>query len=397
VTWSAPQPTTLRSPASPASIKRLPNSGDLLAVFNDYSGQFPFVTSSRTYSSRTPLVAAASSDGGVTWRTLKLIENDPDRDYCYIAIHFTNDAVLLAYMANSNHPSKPSLMSIRRINLAWLTAPEDAASLRAKKILHEIMDQEESWVKIHAAEALIAGGEAISIRERFLQLAPTADALPYRIGIWRVLANTSPTAAERAACVAQVEKVFLNLSNPDRSQAIETLCKLRVRVEGPTLDLVRQTAVDGPVLLRPLALWSLRLANESGALEKICALFQSTDPTMRIDAAYALRLLRETDPAALNALARAADAEPADSRAYPYVISAAFALNADPARRPVWRASLEKIIATGSVDARFEACNGLLAEVKASDLPKYLPLLDEKGNDTKVGAALTLLYVRARQ
>jgi sialidase-1 len=397
VNWSAPQPTALRSPTSPASIKRLPNSSDLLAVFNDYSGQFPFVASAQTYRSRTPLVAARSTDGGVTWQTLKLLEHDPERDYCYIAIHYTKDAVLLAYMANGKNPPKPSVMSIRRVKLDWLCAPDDAASVRAKVVLHKVFDEEESWGKIHAAEALIAGGEAVAIRERFLQLVPTVDSLPYRIGVWRVLANTSPTAADRAACVAQVEKVFLNLASPDRSQAIETLCKLRVRLNGPSLELVRQTAREGPELLRPLALWSLRLADEPGALEKICALLRSPDATMRVDAAYALRLLRETEPAALRALAQAADAEPAGTRAYPYLLSAAFALNADPAHRPAWRTALEQVLATGAVEARFEACQGLLTQVTAADLSRYVPLLDAQGNDTKVGAALTILYVRARE
>jgi hypothetical protein len=32
----------LKSPFSPADIKRVPNSGALLAIFNDHSGRFPF-------------------------------------------------------------------------------------------------------------------------------------------------------------------------------------------------------------------------------------------------------------------------------------------------------------------------------------------------------------------
>ncbi|MDB6170601.1 MAG: hypothetical protein JWM88_3465 [Verrucomicrobia bacterium] len=396
-TWTAPQPTTLRSPASPASIKRLPGSHDLLAVINDYSGQFPFTPGAGTYSGRTPLVAVSSSDGGATWRTCKLLENDPARDYCYTAIHFTGDSVLLAYMANSRNPAKPSLLCIRRVGLSWLTEPDDVQTVRAKATLHEVMDQEQSWVKIHAAEALMAGGEAVAIRDHFLRVAPAADTLPYRIGVWRVLANTSPTAAERADCVARIEKVFMDPAATDRSQAIESLCKLRHRVTGPTLDRVREIAADKASPLLPLALWSLRLANEPDALERLDGLLRSTDVTQRLVAAYALRLLRENDPAALRALAAAADAEPADSRAYPYLLSAAFALDADPARRPDWRAALEKILAAASMDARFEACHGLLGQVRRSDLPKYVPLLDGPGNDTRVGAALTILYARPRE
>ena len=73
LSWPPPAPTSLQSPLSPASIKRLPGSGNLLAVFNDHSGAFPFPK-----GKRTPLVAAVSSDGGRTWPRRKLLEDDPN-------------------------------------------------------------------------------------------------------------------------------------------------------------------------------------------------------------------------------------------------------------------------------------------------------------------------------
>ena len=41
-TWTPPEPTELKSPCSPASIKRLPDSAVLLAVYNDHSGPISF-------------------------------------------------------------------------------------------------------------------------------------------------------------------------------------------------------------------------------------------------------------------------------------------------------------------------------------------------------------------
>ncbi|MCX6910941.1 MAG: sialidase family protein [Verrucomicrobia bacterium] len=114
-TWSAPEPTSLKSPCSPASIKRLPNSPELLAVFNDHSGAFEFPK-----GKRTPLVSAVSSDGGKTWSRHKLIESDPDGWYCYTAIHFTDDAVLLAYCAGDKKVGGLNRLRIRRISLDWL-------------------------------------------------------------------------------------------------------------------------------------------------------------------------------------------------------------------------------------------------------------------------------------
>jgi hypothetical protein len=395
--WSAPEPTTLRSPASPASIMRLPGSDKLLAVFNDFSGQFPFATGKGTYSGRTPLASAISSDGGRTWHHHRLLEGDPQKDYCYTAVHYVGDYVLLSYMAISTNLGRPIQLCIRRTALKWIAGEDDTLELRARAVLHHVMDTEASWIKIHAAEALMAGGEAIEIRDKFLALAPQADSVPFRVGIWRVLANTSPTAEARAKCVAEVEKIYLNAKSPDRSQAIETLCKLRVRVSDAVLEDVRRNVSDPTAPLHAISLWSARLADEPQSLDHLIAALGSVKDDDRAIAAYSLRFLRETDPTLLRALASAADAEKPGTRAYAYLLSAAFASKADPSKSAAWRAKLEGILANGSTEARFEACYGLLSQAHLADLPKYTPLLNDDGADSRVGAALTILYVHARE
>ncbi len=114
--WTLPTKTELASPESPASIKRLPGSGDLLAIFNDHSGRFPFPK-----GKRSPLVAAISSDGGKTWPRRKTIETDPDGWYCYTAIHFTEDAALLAYCAGDSKIGGLNRLRLRRADLAWFS------------------------------------------------------------------------------------------------------------------------------------------------------------------------------------------------------------------------------------------------------------------------------------
>ena len=114
-TFTPPAPTELKSPNGPASIKRLPGGSDLLALFNDHSGMFPFPP-----KKRNPLVAAVSSDGGKTWPRRKLVESDPDGLYHYTAVHFTNDAILLAYCAGDSKVGALNRLRIRRITLDWL-------------------------------------------------------------------------------------------------------------------------------------------------------------------------------------------------------------------------------------------------------------------------------------
>ena len=85
-TWSKPVLSPLRGTCSPAVLRRIPNSNDILAVWT-YG-----------YSGRTPLVSAISSDGGRTFEHLKLLEQSEYHGYCYAACTFVGDRVLLAYM-----------------------------------------------------------------------------------------------------------------------------------------------------------------------------------------------------------------------------------------------------------------------------------------------------------
>ena len=131
-TWSAPEPTPLKSPLSPASIKRLPGSALLLAVYDDHSGRFPFDA-----DRRSPLVAAVSADGGRTWSVPKVIEGARKNWYCYTAIHFVDHAVLLGYWVKDDPLTPGNIrngrmgkLRIRRIDLAWLPGPQPASSLR---------------------------------------------------------------------------------------------------------------------------------------------------------------------------------------------------------------------------------------------------------------------------
>ena len=98
-TWSAPQPSWLRAPLSPASIKRLP-TGDLLAVWNNHELRFDLKRPGVWNGKRTPLSAAISHDDGITWQGVRNIEDDPEGHFCYIAIQPIDDGtVLLGYCA----------------------------------------------------------------------------------------------------------------------------------------------------------------------------------------------------------------------------------------------------------------------------------------------------------
>lgn len=104
-TWSDVEPGNLKSPCSPATIARIPSTGDLLVVWNDNG----------VNQNRTPLNIAVSKDDGKTWINNKILENNPKGSYCYNAIHFTGNDVLLGYFDWSTVG-----IVIKKINIDWI-------------------------------------------------------------------------------------------------------------------------------------------------------------------------------------------------------------------------------------------------------------------------------------
>lgn len=112
-TWSVAESSNIKSPLSPASIKRIPQTKDLFLVWNNNDG-----SNSAIRGERTPLALAISKDEGKTWKNVKTIENDPDGWYCYIAIHFYKDDILLGYCAGSQSKrTHLSVTNISRLNI----------------------------------------------------------------------------------------------------------------------------------------------------------------------------------------------------------------------------------------------------------------------------------------
>ncbi|MEW6235597.1 MAG: sialidase family protein [Candidatus Omnitrophota bacterium] len=91
-TWSQPQATELTAPASPSTISRIPQTGDLLLVWNNNP-----LGDKAGWRGRSPLTAAVSRDESQTWEHVKNIEDDPDSCYAYTSITWLNNRALLTY------------------------------------------------------------------------------------------------------------------------------------------------------------------------------------------------------------------------------------------------------------------------------------------------------------
>lgn len=120
-TWTGASPSGFTSPNGPLSMKRDPQ-GNILAVWNpipEYNGREK--KTEIFTGGRTPYVLAISRDNGKTFTEGCAFESEEDHGYCYCAIHFTGEAVLLAYSAGG--PKDRSCLArtrIRRIPAAQL-------------------------------------------------------------------------------------------------------------------------------------------------------------------------------------------------------------------------------------------------------------------------------------
>ncbi|NQT15317.1 MAG: exo-alpha-sialidase [Planctomycetes bacterium] len=103
--WTKPAPTVLPSPESPALVKRIPTTGDLLVLWNNVA--------SKSNWPRTPLTAAISTDEGQTWTNFRDVDNRPNFDAAYPSVTFVGDEALVAYYSRSTQWKRDAEITLR--------------------------------------------------------------------------------------------------------------------------------------------------------------------------------------------------------------------------------------------------------------------------------------------
>ena len=271
---------------------------------------------------------------------------------------------------------------------------DGAAASHARRVLHRILMTEHGFNRVHAAEVLIGYGESASMRKLFESELAADEATPYRVGVWRALAAAAPTPQARAVWIGKIERVFLDPAAPDQLTATEALCKLREPLAGAALQTARERADSGADGV--FSSWGLAVAGESEGWRRLTKTLASPGDRTRLFTAFALSWLRPSDPAVLTALARSADREPPGTAAYPYLLSTALGLQADPAREDVWQPDFDRVLPTLSAEALYDAFHALLPRRTPADIPRVAPLLQAPESDKRVAAAWTILDIVGR-
>jgi len=112
VTWTKTESMRVASPVSPAIIKRIPSTGDLLMVWNH---TLPHGRGGHT--DRFPLSAAISRDDGETW-DIRDLDTDVRFTYGYPSLSFVDDRVLVTYWAARDWPWWVSL-KLQSLPVSW--------------------------------------------------------------------------------------------------------------------------------------------------------------------------------------------------------------------------------------------------------------------------------------
>jgi len=267
---------------------------------------------------------------------------------------------------------------------------------QAIKAMRQVFEQEHEFVKVHAAEYLLALDYADGIKETFAKEQELHGTEPsYCIGIWRVLARAVSNEQERAKWIDRIRAVVMDPAAANRVGATETLAKLRYKLRDDERASMEQAAKPENGELAPYAAWVLLNSECPGAEARLAELLGSDDVNVRAGAAYALRHQPSISPATLEKLLAIVRKEPAESRARIFVVTAAV-VHAAPNDQTAIKAELAGFAVNGTEEQKVQACQTLAQIGDGADLPMLSGLLDDPNPDARAAVANAILRISRR-
>lgn len=250
-------------------------------------------------------------------------------------------------------------------------------------LLHEMQTQQ-AFVKVHAAEALIAHGRRDAVREAFQKELDGAQ-IPYAIGVWRVLARVAESPAERESFVERLRAVARDPASNYRIHSIESLAKLGEYRDADRAEWEAFIAKSDDAAAA-FAQWLLALSGKPEDQGRVPPLLKSADPIARLRALYALSRTEKVSPAVAEQIAAAATVEPLDSPARVYALSAAIR-HGNAEHGPAWSAEARKFLTDGKPNEALEAGFALSVKGDHAELPVLLTNLKSQESDARIGSA----------
>lgn len=295
-----------------------------------------------------------------------LVNSDKMRSVFYLKLIVTYIFIILLTACNMDLKQNPKY--------GYISDIEAIATLRQN------MENEKEWIKVHAAEFLLWSGYPEEVKETFLNEEQLyGNISPYRIGIWRVLAQAETEQQEKEVWIDKIKRAFWDEDGSDRIHAIETLAKLKVPIFHKEIrieDIVINNTLDNFSIYK---LWNFAYTSDDNFLiaqDTLLKLSIATgqDSTIRIIAVYVLKKMGKLDDAAWNLLTNSALEECENISIQTNLLSAAIVTAPNEiAQTEIFKRLMDKLI--------------FLDEKENSNILKMslLDTLAEKGDDEYLG------------
>lgn len=269
------------------------------------------------------------------------------------------------------------------------TTVPDSLREDAVEILRHNLETQSQWVKVHAAEYLLWLGHPQGVQETFIeQQRLHGNESPYRIGIWRVLAQAATIHETKQTWIDKILEVYGDTAATDRVHAAETLAKLKVSPLRNYLALTQEILSERDNPLSVYIHWAV--ADSQTDTIKIKSKYfldlltdRGKGVPLRSLAAYALRHLSGLDTNEWGTLAEVALSEPKISLSRIYLLSAAFVTAPDDSvQSKTWLDIRRELLSfkNSSNPGEVTEMTAALAEKGGiDDLPVLVSLMNEEG------------------
>ena len=276
------------------------------------------------------------------------------------------------------------------------TRLDDVERQQLLSLLRETMHQQQGWVRIHAAESLLWHGHATEVAAAFAEEVETSEP-PYRIGVWRVMAQAAPTPQQRDQCLDRIRQALRDTTGPDRVHAAESLAKLRAPLTAEDRQAAEELAASPDPATAVYPLWLLYQSGDRAIRGRFFEIVRADAPIARLRAAYVIRHLEGTlSESEHSTLLEAIAVEPDESPATAYLLGTAWLATPPGTERGVLSDTLRHLITAGTPGDRYAMATVIGEAGTQEDESALRALLVDEDADVRQAASNALLRIDRR-
>ena len=298
------------------------------------------------------------------------------------------------------------------------TVQSDPLAEKAIDELREVLHKQSLFIKVHAAEYLVWLGYTEEVKKVYLSENDLYQAqTPYRIGIWRVLAQAEKKPEDQMKWINKVFDVYADANAPDRLHATETLAKLQQSPLARYPEITQQTLSADNRNLNTYALWAISYSSDTAMKKNRIAFLhlatEDSNQVIRKISAYILRKIGGLTEDEWLALANKALSEPTDSEMQHSLLNTAFVtLPAGSKQQGLFQQIHREMLQNSagfSVGERIELALSLADKGATGDLPVLISMFNNENSkgvyepgskeeaDVRATAAYAILKIKKRE